>query len=470
MFHNKSAILALTLSFIFVGCGGNSSTAAATTGTGGTPPTPAQAVLSATTITFPATKDGSTAAAMSVTLSNPGGSTLNSVTIALAGTNATSFAETTTCAATLAAGSSCTISATFTPTVAATYGATISVASSATSTPQSITLSGTGSVAPLARTLYTFPETDNSVTPLYALINGAAKTIDMTMYALEDTTFSADLVAACKRGVKVRVILDINDEQKGNTPAYDQLNAQANCSAVWANTAFEATHQKSFIIDGTTVAIMTLNLQSQYYSTTRDFAYIENDPVDIAAIQATFNADYAAGTPSTGVQGTSDFSYTPGLGDTSSATTGLIWSPTTAQTAMVNIIANAKKTLLIENEEMASSASYIISALETACKAGVTVQIAIVDQSSYESNFTALEQAGCGVHVYPDTTTGFYVHAKAVVADYGLSTQSVYMGSINYSNASMNNNRELGIYVTDPTSITQLNTIMAQDYANGTKY
>ena len=40
---------------------------------------------------------------------------------------------------------------------------------------------------------------------------------------------------------------------------------------------------------------MSLNLQSQYYSTTRDFALLENDPVDIAAIQASFNADYAAG-------------------------------------------------------------------------------------------------------------------------------------------------------------------------------
>ena len=444
------------------------------TGTGtaaSTPPTPAQAVLSTTTIAFPTTNDGSTATAM-ITLSNPGGSTLNNIAITLGGTNATSFAETNTCSGgTLTAGSSCTISATFSPTAATTYTAAISVASSATTTAQTVTLTGTGAVVTLSHTLYAFPETDNSVTPLYTLINGAKKTIDMTMYALEDTTFSGDLVTLCKNGVKVRVILDVNDEQSGNTPAYNQLNAQANCSAVWANTAFEATHEKSFIIDGTTVAIMSLNLQSQYYSTTRDFAYIENDPADIAAIQATFNADFAAGTPSGGTQGSSDFSYTPGLGDSTSATTGLIWSPTTAQTAMVNIIANAKSTLLIENEEMASSASYILSALETACSTNhVAVHIAIVDQSSYEANFTALKNAGCSVHTYADTTNGFYVHAKAVVADYGLSTQSVYMGSINYSNASMNNNRELGIYITDPTSITQINTTMTADYAGGTAW
>jgi cardiolipin synthase len=315
---------------------------------------------------------------------------------------------------------------------------------------------------PLTYTLYAFPESDNSVTPLYALVNNAQKTIDMTMYALEDTAFSGDLFTACNRGVKVRVILDQNDEKSGNTSAYNQLNAAANCSAVWANKTFEASHQKSIILDGTQVAIMSLNLQSQYYSTTRDFALLENDPVDIAAIQATFNADYAAGTPSSGVAGASDFSYSPGAGD------DLIWSPTTAQADMLAIINNARKTLLVENEEM--GASNIVSALEAACTRGVTVDVAMVSQSSYSTEFRALEAAGCGVHVYPDTQTGFYIHAKAVVADYGLSTQNVYMGSINYSTASMTENRELGVYIADPASVQFLNATMASDYAGGSPY
>jgi phosphatidylserine/phosphatidylglycerophosphate/cardiolipin synthase-like enzyme len=115
-------------------------------------------------------------------------------------------------------------------------------------------------------------------------------------------------------------------------------------------------------------------------------------------------------------------------------------------------------------------AANIVSALETACQNGVTVNIAMVSQSSYATNFKALEAAGCGVHVYPNTQTGFYVHAKAVVADYGLSTQKVYMGSINYSSASMTQNRELGMYITDPASVQSIETTMAADYAGGTAY
>jgi len=431
--------------------------------------------LSSSTIAFGTVVVGDSGSS-SVTVSNSGTAALAISSIALSGTNQANFAETNTCGSSLAGNASCTITGVFTPAASTNYTATLSITDNATGSPQTIALTGSGTTTTVTHTLLVFPAAfpdtlpDANVAQLYSLINAATKTVDMTMYALEDTTFSGDLVALCKNGIKVRVILDINDEQSGNTPAYNQLNAQTNCSAVWANTAFEATHEKSFVIDfglsTQKAAIMSLNLQSSYYSTTRDFALIENDPADIASIEATFNADYAAGTPSSGTQGTSDFSYVPTYGNNQD----LIWSPTNAQTAMVNIIANAKSTLVIENEEMASSASYIISALETACHNGVQVHIAMVDQSDYEANFTALVAAGCGVHTVLDTTNGFYIHAKAVVADFGLSTQNVYMGSINYSNASMNNNRELGIYITDTPSVTLLNTTMTSDYNNATPW
>ena len=332
--------------------------------------------------------------------------------------------------------------------------------STLSSAPASWALPITSNATPqLTYTLYAFPEPDNSVTPLYTFVNNAQHTIDMTMYALEDTAFSADLVAACGRGVKVRVILDTNNEKSGNTAAYTLLNATTNCSAVWANKSFQVTHQKSIIVDGTQVAIMSLNLQSQYYSTTRDFALIENDPVDIAAIQATFNMDYGAGNTTS----TTEYAYSPGAGD------DLIWSPTTAAPDMQAIINNATKTLLVENEEMATSASYIVSDLVAACTRGVTVRIAMEYSSSYVSNFNALKAAGCKLSTY-NNPNGFYIHAKAVVADYGLPTQNVYMGSINYSNASMTENRELGVYIADPASVQLLNATMAADYAGGAPY
>ena len=450
------------------------------TGSGTAVPSP-QATLTPTTgLTFPSTSVGNLATPQTVTLTNTGNASLSIAGIAVGGTNPTGFAQTNTCPALLPAGSSCPIPVVFAPAAVISYAATLTVTDNSgnvAGATQSVTLSGTGSPATTAitRTLDVFPETDKSITPLYALVNNALKSIDMTMYALQDTVFTGDLVAACNRGVTVRVLLDGGpDTKNNNTAAYTQLNTSGpNCSAEFSNTAFQATHQKTITVDGTTTAIMSLNLQSQYYSTARDFALVENDPADITDIEDTFNKDYKAGTPYGGTQGTSDFADQPGSG------TGdeLIWSPTTAEAAMLGIITSAKKTLLIENAEMSSS--NIVSALETACKNGVTVQIAMSEDSTtppfspYSSNWIALEEAGCGVHVYPDTTTGLYIHANAVVADYGPPTENAYMGSIKYSDNSMNSdasmteNRELGIFITDPAAVTQLNTIMSADYAGG---
>ena len=305
----------------------------------------------------------------------------------------------------------------------------------------------------VSRAFYTFPESDNSVTPLYALVNGAQRTIDMTMYELVDTTFSADLVAACNRGVQVRVILDQNNEKSSNTPAYNQLNGTPNCHAVFANPQFQVTHQKSFIVDGSQVAILSLNLTSRYYNDTRDYGLVENDANDIAAVQTTFNTDYGS---------TTDLNYQPPAGD------DLIWSPTTATADLLGIINNAQSTLQVENEEM--SATNVVTALENACKRGVVVHIAITDTGSYHANFTALEAAGCGVHTDADKTTTLYIHAKAIVADLGLPTAAAYMGSINFSTASLTENRELGLYISDPGIQQTLATQIANDYASFTAY
>lgn len=340
--------------------------------------------------------------------------------------------------------------------IAALYGLSNTSAPfqpSLTSAPASLQVSLITPPSSVTRTFYVFPESDNTVTPLYTFINSAQSTIDMTMYELVDTTFSGDLVAACKRGVKVRVILDQNDEKSSNTAAYNQLNAQANCSAAWANPAFQVTHQKTITIDDSQVAILSLNLTSEYYSTTRDFALIENDPVDIAAVEATFNTDYGS---------TTDYTYQP------DAANDLIWSPTTATSDLLGLINNAQSTLLVENEEM--SASNIVSALEAACRRGVAVHIAMTNGGSYGSEFTALQAAGCGVHTYADNSSTLYIHAKAILADYGTANVAAYMGSINFSTASMTENRELGLYISDTTSLQTLNTTMTSDYAGAPSY
>ncbi len=130
------------------------------------------ASLAPSSLTFTAVS-GATSAAQTATLSNTGNAALAITGITITGTNASSFAETNTCGASVAAGSSCTISVTFAPASAATLTATVSVADNASGSPQTLALSGTGTAPPsftLASTTPSATITPTSPTATYALV------------------------------------------------------------------------------------------------------------------------------------------------------------------------------------------------------------------------------------------------------------------------------------------------------------
>jgi phosphatidylserine/phosphatidylglycerophosphate/cardiolipin synthase-like enzyme len=304
---------------------------------------------------------------------------------------------------------------------------------------------GNGAEAGSGPTLVTEP--DQGMTPIYDFVKSATKTIDMTMYELVDTTFTGLLTTAAANGVTVRVILDQNLEMSDNTPAYNALSA-GKVSVHWANPTYSATHQKTITVDGTTSAIMTLNLAAEEYSTSRDFAVITTDAADVAAIETTFAADFTNAT------------ITPPTGD------NLVWSPTNALSSMEGVINGAQRTLLVENEEMSDDS--IVSALSSAASRGVDVEVIMEDSSSYTTEFTTLKTAGVKIATYSHAK--LYIHAKVMMADYGLGTAEVFIGSENFSGPSLVDNRELGIVLTDQAIMTSVNTTLTSDFNGGTAY
>ena len=110
------------------------------TGTGNGP----VASLSATSLSFGNQPYDATSTAETLTLSNPGNVALSITSIALTGTNASDFTQTTTCGSTVAAGANCAIAVIFTPSALGTRTATLSIADNASGSPQTVLLSGTG--------------------------------------------------------------------------------------------------------------------------------------------------------------------------------------------------------------------------------------------------------------------------------------------------------------------------------------
>lgn len=284
---------------------------------------------------------------------------------------------------------------------------------------------------------------------LYSMILGAHHSIDLTMYELRDTTAEADLAQAEKRGVDVRVILDHNGEARRNAAAYSYLTSHG-VQVHWANPIYTLTHQKTLTVDGTTSAIMTLNMVTTDYSSTRDFAVIDANKADVDAIVATFNADDA------------NHSITPPTGS------DLVWSPTNATPTMLSVIDGAKHTLAIESEEMDDY--QVTDALEGAALRGVNVEVTMTANSEWVPEFDDLISSGAHVSLYPDTYTGLYIHAKVVIADAGLGDQRAFVGSENFSIASLDYNRELGVLTGNGSVISALNKVVVSDFHGGTTF
>jgi cardiolipin synthase len=290
-------------------------------------------------------------------------------------------------------------------------------------------------------------EPDQGMGAVYQAITGARHSINLVMYELEDTTAVNDLIQAKDRGVSVRVILDQAYAKSQNESAYAALAAHG-VDVHWSSTQVDITHQKTLIVDSDEALVMTGNMTSHYYSSTRDFMLADTDARDVAAIEAVFDADFS----NTAVQPSSD--------------DDLIWSPGSA-TALVALIQGAKKELLVENEEM--SDQEIVGALEAAAQRGVDVQVCMTDSSSWSSEFSDLIHAGVKVFTYaPDAA--LYIHAKAIVADPGTGSVRWFLGSENFSSTSLDLNRELGAELGDASIGSRLAAVIDGDIAGASPW
>jgi cardiolipin synthase A/B len=282
-------------------------------------------------------------------------------------------------------------------------------------------------------------EPNDGMQPIYSLMSSARHELDMTMYELADPQAVGILEADAARGVIVRVILD-RDYSGGavNAAAYAGLSSHG-VHVRWA-PASTIFHQKTITVDDHTSAVMTLNLTSEYYSSSRDFAVVTTDHADVAAIEQVFGTDWTnSGPPQAGAPGTN-----------------LIWSPG-AEAPIVALIQSAHRSLLVENEEMDDAD--VADALEAAARRGVDVQVVMTYSSSWASEFDDLVAAGVKVSTYASDAS-LYIHAKVIVAD----GTTAFLGSQNFSASSLDYNRELGIITTERGIVGSIAKTVTSDF------
>jgi phosphatidylserine/phosphatidylglycerophosphate/cardiolipin synthase-like enzyme len=211
-----------------------------------------------------------------------------------------------------------------------------------------------------------------------------------------------------------------------------------------ASHVFAVTHQKTLTADGSRSIIMTFNLEPGYFATTRDFGIVTTNQSEVREIAGVFDADWNYQT------------LTPTL-------PSLVWSPVNSQAKIVGVIDRATKTLDIYNEEITDR--QCINALVSAAARGVAVRVIAADLESNgkNKNAPALATLNAG-GVQAKTITSLYIHAKMVLADYGTPDQVAYIGSENLGTGSLDQNRELGILVTEKPILDRLESVFSQDW------
>jgi cardiolipin synthase len=243
------------------------------------------------------------------------------------------------------------------------------------------------------------------------------------------------------------VVLDGRLERRSNTAAFGYLAAHG-VQVRWAPPRFAASHEKAIIVDRRTADVMTLNLTSRYYPTTRDFAVSDSDPGDVAAIEEVFDADFA------------------GVAISAPNGDALVWSPG-SQPALVALISSARRSVSVEDEEM--SAPAIANALAADAKRGVMVTVVMTADSSWAASFATLTAAGAQVRTFSGETP-IYIHAKVFDVDAATPTGRVFIGSENASVASLDRNRELGVVIATPGVVTSVAATVAGDFGGATPW
>lgn len=303
-----------------------------------------------------------------------------------------------------------------------------------------------GVAAATSSQLSLITEPNQGVAPVLDAVQHAKRSVDIVMYELEDTRFEAALAADERRGVHVRVLLNggyYGEGSSQNKAAYAYLKANR-VPVRWTPKHFALTHQKSVVVDDRTALILTFNLTSQYYSSSRDFGIADTNPADVRAIEATFANDWSGADATAG----------DGSGD-------LVWSPG-SENAQLSAISSARGELDIYNEEMDDTA--VENALEQAARRGVDVRVVMTYSSDWESAFEALTAAGVHVRTYA-ADASLYIHAKLI-----LSGTKALVESENFSTTSLDRNRELGIIVTSPKIVSSLKATFERDYASATPF
>jgi phosphatidylserine/phosphatidylglycerophosphate/cardiolipin synthase-like enzyme len=291
---------------------------------------------------------------------------------------------------------------------------------------------------------------DDTADAIIDPIRSARHTLNIRMFLFTDPTLLDAVIAARRRGVHVRVMLNParRDGTSDNQIAKDALLA-AGVSVRNSSTEFAVTHQKSMVIDNKVGYIESLNWETRDLTETRDYAVETTDKFEIAEMVRCFDADW----------GENPFIPAP--------ESRLIWCPNNGRQRIADFIDGAKKTLWLQNERYQDMV--IIERLVRAANRGVRVRI--MSRVLHKLKRKKLFEGVSGLRIVHDvgakvrTLKNLKLHGKIMIAD----DQRAIIGSINLSPGSFDDRRELAIETASEHVVKRLVETAQHDWKRSRK-
>jgi len=281
-------------------------------------------------------------------------------------------------------------------------------------------------------------------------IRAARHSLNVRMFLFTDLTLLNAVIAARRRGLNVRVMLNPirRDGTSDNEFARTALLA-AGVSVRDSNKAFAVTHQKSMVIDGRVGFIESLNWETRDLTETRDYAIETTSKAEVAEMVRCFDADWE------------ERPFEPHAGS------DLIWCPNNGRQRIADFIDGARKTLWLQNERYQDMV--IIERLVRAANRGVRVRI--MSRALHKLKKKKLFEGVSGLRIVHDvgakvrSLRELKLHGKIMIAD----DERAIVGSINLSPGSFDDRRELAIETASKPVVERLVETARHDWKRSRK-
>ena len=292
---------------------------------------------------------------------------------------------------------------------------------------------------------------DDGLEPVREFIESAQSSLLIKQFTFTEESLIEAVIGRKNAGVDVRVMLNParSGGDRANDETYEKFEA-AGIAVQWSNPKFYVTHEKSIVVDEKAALVATFNLVIKYFTLTRDYGIITNDPMHVRQIVEVFNADWEH------------------LDWDCSAWEGLLWSNSNSRYHMAQFIDMATTRLDIQHPKYVDAV--IMERIAAAADRGVKVRILCGGKHGISewdildtfASLRTLKRFGVKVHKQKNLR----VHAKLIVVD----DRQALVGSMNIDRSAFDLRRELGIMISDQPTVERLKAVFDQDWDTSHHY